>query len=331
MVQTIKRLRGFTLIELLVVIAIIAVLIALLLPAVQQAREAARRSQCKNNLKQYGLGLQNYHDTSLMLPPAGANWGVPEIGWQPRILPFMDQDALFKKVNMKAAQAWDTLMPDGRRAREYNFPYTRCPTDPSSLIQSESPNGWAQTSYSGNLGSQRTPSCDGNCNQFLTPGVHYEAQQGNADHGNTTSATNLSGVFGRLGPTIKFAQITDGLANTFFVGEIMSQCHDHTAGLWHYNGMGNAHASTSAPLNIMCSCPTLSGASAATAPRCFPAGNDCRAQCNWNYSWGFKSAHKGGAHFLMGDGTVRFINENLDYQSYQRLGGRADGQTIGQF
>ena len=96
-----RRLRmAFTLIELLVVIAIIAVLIALLLPAVQQAREAARRSTCKNNLKQYGLGLHNYNDTSGMLPPGGANWGSPQIGWQPKILPFMDQSLVSKQLDM---------------------------------------------------------------------------------------------------------------------------------------------------------------------------------------------------------------------------------------
>ena len=323
-----KRRLAFTLIELLVVIAIIAILIALLLPAVQQAREAARRSQCKNNLKQYGLGLHNYHDTNGMLPPGGdPNWGAPQIGWQPKILPFMDQAQLFKKLNMNLPSAWDTII-EGRQARFYNVPYAKCPTDPSGP---ERDTNWAQTSYSGNLGSQQTPSANGGCNQFLTAGVNYETTQGNSGHGNTNNRSNISGVFGRLGPTIKFAHITDGLANTFFVGEILSDCHDHTAGWWHFNGMGNAHASTSAPLNIMCSCPSLNGATAATAPQCFPGGTDCRAQSNWNYSWGFKSKHQGGAHFLMGDGTVRFINQNLDYQTYQRLGGRTDGRVVGEF
>ena len=327
-----RRLRmAFTLIELLVVIAIIAVLIALLLPAVQQAREAARRSTCKNNLKQYGLGLHNYNDTSGMLPPGGANWGSPQIGWQPRILPFMDQAQIFKQLDMKLPAAWDTVMTDGRRARQLNVPYSRCPSDPSAKAQASEFNGWAQTSYTGNLGSQRTPSANGGCNQFLNPGVNYEQPQGAADHGNTTSTSSLSGVFGRLGPNIKFASVSDGLTNTFFVGEIVSDCHDHDAGWWNYNGMGNAHASTSAPLNLMCSCPTLATANATTAPQCFPGGTDCRPASNWNYAWGFKSTHKGGVHFVMGDGAVRFVNQNVDYQTYQYLGGRADGKTISQF
>lgn len=326
-----KRRLAFTLIELLVVIAIIAVLIALLLPAVQQAREAARRSQCKNNLKQYGLGLHNYHDTNGMLPPAGANWAAPSIGWQPKILPFMDQTQIFKQLDMNLAGAYNTPMLGGLVARQVNVPYSRCPTDPSGKVGSSEFGGWAHGSYSGNLGSQRTPSANGGCNQFLTPGVNYEQPQGSADHGNTNSRSTASGAFTRLGPNINFAHFTDGLAPTFLVGEILSDCHDHNEGWWAFNGMGNAHASTAAPLNIMCTCPSQSGATAATAPQCFPAGTDCRAQSNWNYSWGFKSSHKGGAHFLMGDGTVRFINQTLDYQTYQRLGGRADGKTVGDF
>src|SRR5262249_298470 len=99
-----RRRRGFTLIELLVVIAIIAILVALLLPAVQQAREAARRSQCKNNLKQYGLARANYHDAHGMYPIGGdPYWGTPPrgpwCGWQLRILPFIDQSGLYNQVN----------------------------------------------------------------------------------------------------------------------------------------------------------------------------------------------------------------------------------------
>src|SRR5579871_3058886 len=102
--------RAFTLIELLVVIAIIAVLIALLLPAVQAAREAARKSTCKNNLKQIGLGLANYHDVYGMFPLGGTEnntvyggYGyAPGIGWQPRILPFMEATPLYNQINMTA-------------------------------------------------------------------------------------------------------------------------------------------------------------------------------------------------------------------------------------
>ena len=325
---TTKRRFGFTLIELLVVIAIIAVLIALLLPAVQQAREAARRTQCKNNLKQYGLGLHNYHDVHLMFPPAGGNWGSPQIGWQVKVLPFMDQAPLFNSLDMNSATAWNTILSNtGRQARFKQVPYAICPSNPDvSSVNSD----WAQSTYTGSLGSQPTPSANSACNQFLNPRsanapgslLGYDANiPFGAQHGNTNISSELSGMFCRIGAAIKIATVTDGTSNTLMVGEINPICHDHTAGWWHYNGMGNAHASTSVPPNDFTTCPN---SNRVTNPA-------CTAMSNWNYTWGFKSTHTGGVHFLMVDGTVRFINENVDYNTYQRLGGRSEGLTVGEF
>src|SRR5690242_19296343 len=106
-----RRNRAFTLIELLVVIAIIAILVALLLPAFQQAREAARRSQCKNNLKQFGLALANYHDIYNMYPIGGTVGCCnlpPNLGFIPRLLPFLDQAPLYNQLNMLAVDATQT-------------------------------------------------------------------------------------------------------------------------------------------------------------------------------------------------------------------------------
>lgn len=314
-----RKFRGFTLIELLVVIAIIAVLIALLLPAVQQAREAARRSQCKNNLKQYGLGLHNYHDTYGMFPIAGQNWGQPLIGWQPRILPYMDQAPLFNALNFSnGGAAYSTTLPNGKVAQTVNVPYAKCPTDPSAQLNRTD---WAQSSYCGSLGSQRTPSASGSCNTWLNPGTNYENPGGGADHGNTTDAKDLSGMFGRLGPLIKIANVTDGTSNVIMVGEILSDCNDHTGNWWDYNQGGNAHASTAVPLNDMTTCPNSKRITNAA----------CTNPNNWNYSWGFRSAHVGGAHFVLVDGSVRFIGENIDYNTWQRVGGRRDGNVLGEF
>lgn len=315
-----KFRRAFTLIELLVVIAIIAVLVALLLPAVQQAREAARRSQCKNNLKQYGLALHNYNDVYGMLPPAGSNWGNPSVGWQPKILPFIDQAPLYNLINFSLADAGNSPMPTGGTVRQAKLPYTKCPSDTSARTQTDNNGSEAQSSYCGSLGAQRTPSASGACNTWLTPGTNYDAL-GTQDHGNCLTPDCLSGVFDRLGCPIKFSLITDGMSNTIFVGEILPDCNDHTGGLWGYNNGGNAHASMAVPINDMTTCPNSTKISNAA----------CTNPNNWNYSWGFRSKHVGGAHFLMGDGGVRFIGENISYQTWQRLGGRADNQTVGDF
>ena len=103
------------------------------------------------------------------------------------------------------------------------------------------------------------------------------------------------------------------------VGEIIPECNDHRSGWWNYNGMGTAHASMAVPLNTMTTC---TGA---------PSTPDCSAKNNWNFSWGFRSRHTGGAHFLMGDGTVRFLSEAVDYNTYQNLGQRNDSQELGVF
>jgi len=340
--------RAFTLVELLVVIAIIGILIALLLPAVQAAREAARRSQCSNNLKQYGLALHNYHDTYKQFPIAGVSYGIdpqanncgpnryclewdapdrsPTVGWQARILPYAEQAALWSQTQQtgdRSHVAYWSVTVDGQPARLKQVPYARCPSDAG-----KGDANWAQASYSGSLGSTRTPSADSNCQPYLTPGVNYESPGGDADHGNDTDLIpgwsgkrRISGMFGRLGINVSIADVTDGTSNVIFVGEILPDCNDHGAGWWHYNGMGNAHASTSVPINEMTTCLKATRVT-------FP---NCRAQSNWNLSWGFRSQHPGGAQFLLVDGSVRFLSETINYTTYQRLGGRGDGQAVGQF
>ncbi len=212
----------------------------------------------------------------------------------------------------------------GGPARRKQVPYARCPSS-----REEDPWGdfeWASANYCGSLGSQRTPSNDGNCNTWFRPnpnpttGVYdgnYENPGGSADHGNTTSPSTLSGMIGRLGPVLSFSDVRDGTSNVFFVGEILPNCSDHAGGWWYYNAMGNAHASTSVPLNTKVTCN----------PPPDPT-HPCRAQNNWNYSWGFRSNHSGGANFLLVDASVQFVTDTVDYQTYQMLGGRRDGRAI---
>lgn len=332
----VKWRSAFTLIELLVVIAIIAVLVALLLPAVQQAREAARRSQCKNNLKQYGLALANYHDATNIFPIGGQNWGNPQIGWQMRILPMMDQGPFYNSI--VAAGGFNNDATRVGIAKQGNLcawsisvPYQNCPSD-SRLPPSPAWTGWGTApngnfsggtdgNYCGSLGSQRTPSADGNCNTWLN-----FAQPNTDDHGNTLDPARISGMFGRLGPPIGINSVTDGTSNTIFVGEMLPSCNDHASspdgngGQWGYNGSNNAHASTLAPINNFTTCPWATPAQISNAA--------CTPKSNWNYSWGFRSLHPGGAHFLFVDGSVRFLSQNIDYNSYQALGGRQDRKTV---
>lgn len=332
------RRAAFTLVELLVVIAIIGILVALLLPAVQAAREAARRIQCANNLKQYGLAIHNYHDTYKTLPVAGGynasfpgrtNWTqrmAPRLGWQVRVLPFAEQKPLYDQVDTRLIDGWNSIVPTAdnpnARARQHQVPYARCPSD----ISPERTD-WAQASYTGCMGSQRKASVDAACNIYMTPGVHYENPGGSNDAASTTNKAYCSGVFARGGAVIKLADVTDGLSNTLAVGEILPRCVDHVAGWWEFNGHGNAHAGTSVPINTKTTC-AISQQDAINRGYPFP---NCWPKTNWNLSWGFRSEHAGGAQFVLCDGSVRFLTETIDYDTYQYLGGRRDGHSIGDY
>jgi prepilin-type N-terminal cleavage/methylation domain-containing protein/prepilin-type processing-associated H-X9-DG protein len=359
--------RGFTLVELLVVIAIIGVLVALLLPAVQAAREAARRIQCANNLKQYGVAIHTYHDIWNKLPIApfltangnhkwSHDWSLNVPGWQAVVLPQMEQQPLYDKIVWKyntpdiggpggpttpngALDCGFESLVNGPKgwvvARMVQVPYARCPSDASSEDVD-----WAVSSYTGSIGSQATTSADpANCNIFYVDGVHKELlPDGNPDHGNTPIQSQISGMFNRLGMFggINFGANRDGTSNTIYVGEILPECHDHNAGWWHYNGMGNAHASTSCPINIFTTCAGTwqeaqqKGYPYSGTPIGSGSGN-CVPKSNWNLSWGFKSRHPQGCQFVFGDGSVHFISQSVNYATYQRLGGRRDGLPIGEY
>src|SRR6516162_2040974 len=204
--KSVRRL-GFTLIELLVVIAIIAVLVALLLPAVQQAREAARRSQCKNNLKQLGLAMHNYHDLYKDFPMGGWISGSKDVGsYMVRILPYVDQAPLYSLINF-SINVDSQILPNGQALATTIIPLYQCPSDDAQVLQTGSQNYGnnprAKANYTGNLGNQNSnSSCNLAWNLLNT--------NGSQTNGDTNNTAKISGVLMKWPSCINIADIFDG-------------------------------------------------------------------------------------------------------------------------
>jgi len=215
-----------------VVIAIIAILIGLLLPAVQKVREAAARSRCTNNLKQLGLAIHSYHDRNGFIPKAGGNWANEDNGsWWVVTLPDMEQSAMWNGIMAQAPVGNRVNVYFGVATNNVRPKYLRCPSDDWNADQKTG-------NYLGSLGPQRAPSANASCQPYLGPNTGNPAFPiGPADHGNTSDPTQCRGIFTRLAMKINFAQVTDGLSNTIFVGESLPGEHDHLQNdnWWDYN------------------------------------------------------------------------------------------------
>ncbi len=356
------RRRAFTLVELLVVIAIIGVLVGLLLPAVQQAREAARRMSCSNNMKQIGLALHNYHSTYDRLPSSGFQhagtpqepntWSASSKGSQlAKFLPFIEQQALYESIPFSGAQLplLDPGQPPGNSewqayvqstqpgSFEFNgmmvertwhvvVPTYLCPSDPFmdrwQWSDAANQNHRALSNYGVSIGAQAMPSQDGSCNLF--PGNLFG--DGGAGHANSQTGHNVSGMFGRGEWYPRFRDVADGLSNTIALGEILPNKSDHHWNGWmHFNSLWTA---TSAPINYPIVGIGEPGWNQSVNPRNLDNDNGlgCNGWRNWQTSQGFRSAHAGGANFVFGDGSVAFLSESIDYRVYNALGGRKEGQ-----
>lgn len=301
--RTQHRRRGFTLIELLVVIAIIAILIALLLPAVQQAREAARRSQCKNNMKQIGLALHNYHDVFSTFPPGwiGVENGQanPEgesgFGWGTMILPYIDQAPLYNQFDF-------TLPMDVAPNRALLSTYLNvfsCPSDPKpNTFTIQDQNGTdielAVCNYVGVFGTTEIHDCEN------APGTAPVTASGQCVS---------DGVFFH-NSRIKMRDMVDGTSTTLMVGERTTFVEaDGTRFYGTWTG----------------ALPEVEEAAARVMGKAEHPPNEN------GHPEDFGSAHEGGAHFVLGDGHVQFISENIDEGLFQALATRQGGEVVGEF
>jgi prepilin-type N-terminal cleavage/methylation domain-containing protein/prepilin-type processing-associated H-X9-DG protein len=317
-----RRSAGFTLVELLVVIAIIGVLVALLLPAVQAAREAARRMQCNNHLKQVGLGLHNRHDVHLRFPqgqynPIGADPtpGSPwnRACWWHDLLPFVEQQPLYNALEA----------------------YTKATPAPPYIT-------WSVNSDGNN---PSTPGRNTVVKMFVCPsdknGVKNRTVTGNEQgfHGNyvlcggstvfnpTTDTTgiDLNGLFYVYSKT-RFADITDGSSNTLMGGEIMvvkdTNVHD-LRGRYYNTWQGNNLFSTLYPPNTTVGDRSNYCINTREAP--------CQSLSGTDVVQSVRSFHPGGGNFLFGDGSVRFVTNAINLTTYQALGTRAGGEPLADF
>ncbi len=318
----IRQRGGFTLVELLVVIAIIGVLVALLLPAVQAARESARRTQCANNLKQLGLAMMNYHDTMKWFPP-GSVWATntpPDDvrnkgSFFIRILPFIEQQSLYQlfDFNKSTDQQRMTSSASSELLRGQPVASYLCPSDTSRRTGS-SPNFVQPGSYHTNFG----PSSAISNNPGSSCPLYATFQKYNRP-GNNTAAASPAGPFSRTTwYQSRMSDCTDGLSNTIYVGEVRAECSAHMASGWSASSRWGAF--TQVPINFD-SCRTQAVAQAEKLDSCY-------ANNNWNAAEGFKSLHPNGSQFVFGDGSVKFLPQNIDMITYNYLGDKADRKAV---
>ena len=338
-----KERQAFTLVELLVVIAIIGVLVALLLPAVQAAREAARRMSCSNNLKNIGLAIINFEGTSKKFP-VGIHYGVPQCqvpseycdiamtgkGWIVDILPYLEQPAMHDGMKLgfndpsrsAGAMKFAATSSGGRgmgrkEIREFmlkQLPVLTCPSDDSATTRPTNQFWWngievATTNYKGVLGDN-----------VVVPGFsQWRVDGGGVKRDGSApdchdGLEECNGILWRnnYGHDITLRKVTDGTSNTFVVGETVVGQDPHSTA---YFSDGD-WAGVSPALNFFLPVEEMDKVNAGQSEK-------------WAWVRGFRSRHPGGAHFVMVDGSVHYINEGVDHQVYRALGTKDGGEAHG--
>ncbi|WP_206028662.1 DUF1559 domain-containing protein [Thalassoroseus pseudoceratinae] len=341
------RRNAFTLIELLVVIAIIAILIALLLPAVQQARESARRTQCKNNLKQLGIAMHNHHDVVGAFPMGGTNDRAPHgtntttsgwgSSWMVYLLPYIEQDNMFSQMRFTNGQSgWGSnARHNVDVARGVTIEGYRCPSSPlpdfvASAYQVGA-NAIMMPNYVGIAGADHN----------LIAGYTNSNQQDNGGSAGCCSGGLISSA-GTLFPleAVSFKDMADGSTNVMVISEHgdFLETLNGTLVAWTATGphgfIIGAHGASGPP-------PSYGGDRRAfnmTTVRYrinqktgWPDGGDCGSVgvcSNTGQNIPLNSAHPGGVQVLLGDGSVRFLSDSTDTETLAMLAIRNDGRVV---
>lgn len=333
MTKTRHRIRGFTLIELLVVIAIIAILIALLLPAVQQAREAARRTQCKNNLKQIGLALHNYHDVSLTFP-IGSNTGQNNtfgLSYWAGLMPYFDQANMYSQLTFDGQHPGWTR--DGQSGGEINgqaadgqsFAMMLCPSSPLPTMK-DTGSGYITclpqyVGINGATDDTETPP------RFVNSGPAQMTYTGCCS-GNGGIASG-GGTLLR-NKAIRIRDITDGTSNTIMVGE-QSDFVENAAGVGTQINANHGWLMGTHGLGEVTNLRAFNTTSVRYPPNSGIAVAGSGVGNNDGVNSGLFSAHTGGVQVLLADGSCRFLSENVDMLTLRLLCSRKDGQVIGEW
>ena len=334
------RIAAFTLVELLVVIAIIGVLVGLLLPAVQRARESSRRSSCQNQLRQMAMGVLGFESTQGHLPHGGLEWyagyrrpgpppSIPGVGqrnagwsWLYFILPYAEELELHAQG---AVQPWDVLEADGgstergRRLYGKGANWMRCPSDSENRNLPRSMTNYTACTGPKYTRNQTVPPCDpiSLYQPYVTPwnAGAREVQAGNTQRSAVRGLFHYVGQGGGTDPNIvntmekamriRLREVTDGTSKTIMLGETAAtnrlKGDDRNA----FVAWGNVPMTTMLPINLT-----------------HPTGCDSG---NWGTGLGFKSKHDSGANFAFGDGTVKYVQDNLYMNVFQLMGHRSDG------
>ncbi len=304
-----NRASGFTLVELLVVIAIIGVLVGLLLPAVQAAREAARRMQCSNNLKQMGLGLHNFHDTRNRLP-SGSYWPLgsggdrngTEATWITHLLPFVEQENLFKTGDFTRGFGNGSATHPNTRITSTFLPLFKCPSDVDVELSAWGASvAWARGNYAANNGI-------GPMTEVTAPVL-----------------TRPQGVF-MMNSQNRLTDIKDGTTNTVMVSELLKSpgaadwrgvMHYPEGALYHHNQTPNSPVPDEFRRNMCLTIPR--------AP-CIPTTTSFSPK---RITLTARSNHTGGVNVLLGDGSVHFVSNNINLSTWRALSSPSLGEVLG--